>query len=350
MLFLKLAAALICCQFSVEVVPSFTVEVNQPATIVPKAAKSCSCSPQCTCGCNAGLPCKCGQKQTVSAGQSVQVTERFLISEIWCGLCPAAKRRFIASGGSPKNILTMAEAQRRHGVIHSPPHEYTAVVSMATAARTLDRAPSMTSEQVVTPSPQSPPVRFSAPNRYIQWPGWGTIDLETYNRNCNCNMCISIRSQQQEYRRQLEVFQQSQSQVTPDQEGTPHALVEAMLDSMAIHDGDVLGELGCGDGRILISAAKRGIRGIGIELDPARAHIARNRVKEAGVEHLVTIETGDALEFDLSRVTAATAYLYPPLLTKLSPRLKSLRVVASPYHEIPGLPMTNQGDFWIYRQ
>lgn len=248
---------------------------------------------------------------------------------------------------SVTQLPTFVAIDRFSGEWVSEPH--VGKIDLATAKWMLDRPTSMTSEQVVTLSPQSPPVRF-APNRYIQWPGWGQIDLETYNRNCNCNMCISIRAQQQEYRRQLEAFRQSQTQVTPDQEGTPHALVEEMLDNLGLLPSDTLGDLGCGDGRILIAAAKRGIRGIGIELDPARASVARTRAQEAGVQHLVTIETGDALEFDLNRVTAVTAYLYPPLLTKLSPRLKSLRVVASPYHEIPGLPMTNQGDFWIYRQ
>lgn len=203
-------------------------------------------------------------------------------------------------------------------------------------------------EQVESPSPLAPPVRVSAPNRYIQWPGWGQIDLETYNRNCDCGMCQSIRAQQAEYRRQLELFK-LQSTVSPDQEGTPDALVTDLLDKMQLQTGDVLAELGCGDGRILIAAAKRGIRGIGIELDPARAQVARENVQRSGLSELITVETGDALEFDFSRVTCATCYLYPPLLAKLSPKLKSLRVVGSPYHEVPGLPMTQYGDVWIYR-
>ena len=162
-------------------------------------------------------------------------------------------------------------------------------------------------------------------------------------------MCQSIRSQQQEYRRQLQLFQQPQSKVSPDQEGTPDALVQDLLDKMQLRTGDVLAELGCGDGRILIAAAKRGIRGIGVELDPVRAQVARENVRRSGLSELITVETGDALEFDLSRATVATTYLYPPLLAKLSPRLKQLRVVGSPYHEVPGLPMTQFGDVWIYR-
>lgn len=321
-------------------VPAVTQKPVTPPT-VQKPVKKCSCSAECTCGCNNGLPCKCGQ----AAPAAVTTTERFLISEVWCGLCKAAKQRFVASGGNPNNILTMAEAKRRHGISHNPPYEYTASESQATAVRTL--AGSVLSAQEPVVQRVAPPVRF------IQWPGWGTIDLETYNRNCNCSMCRSIRGMQQEYRRQLQLSQQPQTNVetvTPDQEGTPHALVHTMLDSMDLRTSDVIGDLGCGDGRILIAAAKRGIRGIGIELDPARAAVARANVGREGLHHLITIETGDALEFDLNRVTCATCYLYPPLLAKLSPKLKSLRVVASPYHQIPNLEMTQIGDIWIAKR
>lgn len=163
-------------------------------------------------------------------------------------------------------------------------------------------------------------------------------------------MCVEIRQMQQEYQQQMKAFRQSQSSVSPDKEGTPHELVEEMLDQMRLRPDDVLGDLGCGDGRILLAAARRGIRGIGIELDPVRADLARKNVEAAGLGHLVTIETGDALEFDAGRITAATTYLYPPLLEKLAPRLAGLRVVGSPYHEIPGLSMTQFGDVWIARK
>lgn len=214
--------------------------------------------------------------------------------------------------------------------------------SLTSPKQPVQREVVLTEERVLSP-------RVAVPSRFIQWPGWGQIDLETYNRNCNCGMCQSIRSQQQEYRRQLQLFQQPQTQVTPDQEGTPDALVTDLLDKMQLRTGDVLAELGCGDGRILIAAAKRGIRGIGVELDPVRAQVARENVRRHGLTELITVETGDALEFDFSRANCATTYLYPPLLAKLSAKLKSLRVVGSPYHEVPGLPMTQFGDVWIYR-
>lgn len=194
---------------------------------------------------------------------------------------------------------------------------------------------------------------LSPPVRWIKWPGYSElIDLETYKRNCDCPMCIDIRARQQAYWRDLKVYQAvmttSAVPLPAEQQGCPPATVEAMLDAMKLTPDDRLADWGCGDGRILIAAAKRGVPGIGIEIDPARAAVAVQAVKAAGVSDLVTIETGDALDFDTTRVTAVTAYLYPPLLAKLAPKMMQVRVAASPYHQVPGLDMTQVGDVWIY--
>jgi predicted RNA methylase len=161
-------------------------------------------------------------------------------------------------------------------------------------------------------------------------------------------MCVQIKAMQRDYWQQLREWEQSQATVSPDQEGTPYALVEDMLAQAELRRDDILGDLGCGDGRILIAAAKRGVRGIGIELDPVRAEVARQNVAAAGVSDLVTIEVGDALDFDMGRITVATTYLYPPLLAKLSHSLKGIRFVASPFHPVPGLPMYRIGSAWYY--
>lgn len=207
---------------------------------------------------------------------------------------------------------------------------------------------------VHTPPPiqtyfEQPQAVITQPNRYIQWPGYGQIDLETYSRNCNCNMCNSIRLQQQQYRQQMRQYQSTpfQSEVGPDQQGCPVETVEAMLDAIPIESEDTLVDLGCGDGRIVIAAARRGVRCIGVEIDPVRAEVARQNVAASGLSGLITIETGDALDFDMSRATIATTYLYPPLLEKLSPKLKDMRVVASPFHPVPGLKMSQVADVWI---
>lgn len=287
-----------------------------------------------------------------------------MFTAFYCGPCQIDKQTVIPqierSGFLVKQIeMTNGYNSNRYRRIRSFP-SYVAIdyetgewlsdvhvgqIDLATAKRMLEVQKHQHVSEVGTSIPQ-----VEMPARYIQWPGWGQIDLETYNRNCNCSMCVSIRSLQQEYRRMKEALDALHTiNVTPDQEGCPHDVVTHLLDSMQLRSDDILGELGCGDGRILIAAAKRGIRGIGVEIDPERADVARRNVRNAGVDHLVTIETGDVLDFDAGRITVATTFLYPPLLAKLAPKLKGLRVVGSPYHEIPGLPMVRAGDVWIYR-
>lgn len=293
-------------------------------------------------------------------GQHSQRRYLACFSASWCGPCQQWKRSVLPqlrAAGYHVELIDMDQPSSQMYKSKITRYPGFAVIDYKTGkwvsepvfgGISLDTAKRMLGGSGVKQRNAEPVVKsVSPPVRFIDWPGWGQIDLETYNRNCTCSMCVSIRRMQQEYRRQMEAYRAS-SQVTPDQEGCPHDLVEEMLDRMDLRPDDVLGDMGCGDGRILIAAAKRGIRGIGVEIDPQRADLARKRVLEAGVGDLVTIETGDALEFDFSRITAVTAYLYPPLLAKLSPRLVGKRSVASPYHEIPGLSMVRAGDVWTY--
>lgn len=105
---------------------------------------------------------------------------------------------------------------------------------------------------------------------------------------------------------------------------TPYAVVEAMFDLADVHPGDVLYDLGAGDGRIPIAAAQRfGIRAVGIEINPRMVEIARANVKRAGVANLVEIRQGDALAADLREATVVTLFLFPELNLKLRPRLRS---------------------------
>lgn len=221
---------------------------------------------------------------------------------------------------------------------------------------------------VELPDVPSPPAevatqpKIQPPNRYIMWPGWGRIDLQTYNRNCNCRMCQSIRYKQQEYRRQLQVYQSVISKhvyepesIVASQQATPDAVVKQVVDALALTKDDILADLGCGDGRILIAAVQRyGCKGIGIEIDPVIVETARRRVADAGLSGRIAIITGDAVTFDPSShsVTAITAYLYPELLAKLLPvfQQESIKVVACPYHEVPGLAMVKTGDVYVYRR
>ena len=163
--------------------------------------------------------------------------------------------------------------------------------------------------------------------------------------NPNCKMCNQI---QRGLQRQQTQYQPMSIKVEPAQEGTPHESIGPMLDAMQLTRQDIHGDIGCGDGRICIAVAHRGIRSIGIEIDAVKADEARRNVRAAGLEHLVTIETGDARDFDESRVTAITAYLYPELLDELAPKMKSVRVAASVFHEVDGF--TQVGDVWIHRR
>jgi len=97
-----------------------------------------------------------------------------------------------------------------------------------------------------------------------------------------------------------------------------------MLDLAQLRSGDVLYDLGAGDGRIAIEAAKRfGIRAVGIEINPRMVERARANVRRAGVAKLVEIRQGDALEADIREATVVTLFLFRELNLKLRPRLRA---------------------------
>ena len=134
----------------------------------------------------------------------------------------------------------------------------------------------------------------------------------------------------------------------PSFEPTPDAAMYSMLRSLELTRDDVLYDLGCGDGRILIAAAREyGCKGVGIEVDPQTADLARRRVREAGFENKIRIVTGDVRGFKYSGATAVVAYLYPGLLSEVAPKLEGLRV-ATYAHEVPGLAMRREVVFGLY--
>ncbi|MFP5379162.1 MAG: SAM-dependent methyltransferase, partial [Vicinamibacteria bacterium] len=103
---------------------------------------------------------------------------------------------------------------------------------------------------------------------------------------------------------------------------TPQPVVDAMLAMANVRKGDVLYDLGSGDGRIPITAAKRyGIRAVGIDIDPQRIAEVNENVRKNEVGHLVKIVQGDLFEQDLSEATVVTLYLLPSLNLKLRPKL-----------------------------
>jgi SAM-dependent methyltransferase len=115
---------------------------------------------------------------------------------------------------------------------------------------------------------------------------------------------------------------------TPDVMFTPtrHAIADAMLRLAGVHAGDVVYDLGSGDGRIpIIAAQKYGARGIGIEIDPALVSRARTNAADAQVTGRVTFAVGDLFAADLSEATVVTMYLSPNVLKQLEPRLRALK-------------------------
>ena len=95
---------------------------------------------------------------------------------------------------------------------------------------------------------------------------------------------------------------------------TPEAVVEAMLQVANVGKNDIVYDLGCGDGRIPVTAAKKyGARGVGIDIDPQRIKEANENVAKNNVGDRVKIVQGDLFEQDLSQATVVTLYLLPSL-------------------------------------
>ena len=108
---------------------------------------------------------------------------------------------------------------------------------------------------------------------------------------------------------------------------TPQEVVDAMLKLANVTAKDVVYDLGCGDGRIPITAAKSfGARGVGIDIDPQRIKEATENLKTAGVGEKVKFMNADLFETNISEATVVTLYLLPSLNIKLMPKLqKELR-------------------------
>lgn len=106
---------------------------------------------------------------------------------------------------------------------------------------------------------------------------------------------------------------------------TPEPLVQAMLDLAAVQPGEYLIDLGSGDGRTVIAAAKRGLRAHGIEYNPDMVELARRAASEAGVADRATFAEGDLFEADLSDADVITMFLLPSINERLSPTLLKLK-------------------------
>ena len=117
---------------------------------------------------------------------------------------------------------------------------------------------------------------------------------------------------------------------------TPQALVDKMLDMAKVTPQDFVIDLGSGDGRTVITAAKRGARAMGIEYNPDMVALSEKNAKEAGVAGKATFVKADLYETDFSKATVVTMFLLPSINLKLRPKILDMkpgtRIVANSFN------------------
>ncbi|MCL4195103.1 MAG: methyltransferase domain-containing protein [Thermoguttaceae bacterium] len=107
---------------------------------------------------------------------------------------------------------------------------------------------------------------------------------------------------------------------------TPQPVVDKMLELAGVTKDDFLYDLGCGDGRIVVTAAKKyGCKAVGYDINPKRIKESRKNVQDNEVGHLAKIEQADIFTLDLSPASVITLYLLPELNVKLIPQLEKLK-------------------------
>jgi ubiquinone/menaquinone biosynthesis C-methylase UbiE len=105
---------------------------------------------------------------------------------------------------------------------------------------------------------------------------------------------------------------------------TPEHMLDVFLDAARVSAVDVVYDLGCGDGRVVIAAAARcGARGVGVDIDPDRIAEAATQARQAGVSDRITLIEADFFQVDLADATVVTLYLLPSLNLRLRPKLLS---------------------------
>jgi SAM-dependent methyltransferase len=104
---------------------------------------------------------------------------------------------------------------------------------------------------------------------------------------------------------------------------TPQGAVERMVELAALQPGEKIYDLGCGDGRIVITAAqRRGVHAVGVDIDPEQVARSRANVEQAGVEKIIE---GDIYRTDFSDADAVFLYLRPHLIKRLVPQLRRMK-------------------------
>jgi hypothetical protein len=193
-----------------------------------------------------------------------------------------------------------------------------------------------------------PAIRYLKPNALDRWPCGSPLDI-TFERNgqmidyrLECGLPYTFRYDENE---NLELYSGSHglfgvADLAPFVP-TPMVVVEKMLELGGVGKDDVLFDLGCGDGRIVITAAKKfGTRGVGIDIDPQRIEESLRAAKQEGVESSVEFRLQDVMKADIRRATVVTLYLLPESNALLRPlleaQLKPGTPVVSHNYSIPG--------------
>ncbi len=139
---------------------------------------------------------------------------------------------------------------------------------------------------------------------------------------------------------------------------TPQKVVDRMLEMAEVRKGDVVYDLGCGDGRIVVTAAKKyGVKAVGFDINPERVKESLENVRTNHLEKLVTIKEADIFTLDLREATVVTLYLLPELNIKLIPQLEKMkpgsRIVSHNFDMRGARPVqvekvTGQGQEFLY--
>src|SRR5262245_59309305 len=106
---------------------------------------------------------------------------------------------------------------------------------------------------------------------------------------------------------------------------TPQAVADKMLDMAKVTAKDYVMDLGSGDGRLVITAAKRGARAMGVEYNPDMVELSRRNAEQAGVTSLASFVKADLFETDFSKATVITMFLLPDINLKLRPKILSMK-------------------------